>query len=324
MGRHKKVGLDYHPLDVNFLKDRKVRRVLRSNGAEGIAVIVSLFSQIYGDKGYFLDYDDDLSFDISDDLGIDENVVSDVILKLVDVEFFNEKIFKKYKVLTSLGIQKRYIEATKRRIEKTVIDNRYDLNVDINNINDNINDSSVDTSTQSKVKESKVKESKVKKKIKGAGFSLLISEIENEWEKYLKFRKVNHKFQYTSEDSEQRALKKLYNLVKGNSDLAIQVIQQTVDKGWKDFYELKQVDFSVPENAPSEFELKDSDGKTVIVKMNPESTEYSKMWNWMMFHGIEKKKKTELEEKKKKLGSSKELYLEAYTSTWRFQQEQQN
>jgi hypothetical protein len=82
-------------------------------------------------------------------------------------------MFDIYKILTSSGIQKRYVEAIKRRKEITIEESYWlidvpdisgvavfysslEVNVDINSINDDI-------STQSKVKESKVKKTISKK-----------------------------------------------------------------------------------------------------------------------------------------------------------------
>jgi len=80
--------------------------------------------------------------------------------------FFDKKLYEKYQVLTSAGIQKRYLEATKRRDE--IIMYTLILLTDINAYKNVIlvdnNPVNVNGGTQSKVKESKGKESKVKDK----------------------------------------------------------------------------------------------------------------------------------------------------------------
>lgn len=50
MARISKSGLDYFPLDVNFLQDRKVRRISSRHHAAGIAALTSLFCLIYNEQ----------------------------------------------------------------------------------------------------------------------------------------------------------------------------------------------------------------------------------------------------------------------------------
>lgn len=154
MARPRKDGLDYYPMDVNFLGDIKVKKVIRSHGIQAVAVILHLLGTVYRDTGYYATYDDDLLFITADELNLEEKYVKDVVEKLLEVDFFSREQAEKNKVLTSIGIQERYRKATERRISV--------------NINDSLciqkprsSEDNVYRSTQSKVKESKVKESKV-------------------------------------------------------------------------------------------------------------------------------------------------------------------
>lgn len=64
MARISKPGLDYFPLDVNFLQDRKVRRISCRHHAAGIAALTSLLCLIYKEKGYYILWNKDTLFDI--------------------------------------------------------------------------------------------------------------------------------------------------------------------------------------------------------------------------------------------------------------------
>ena len=66
MARISKPGLDYFPLDVNFLQDRKVRRISCRHHAAGIAALTSLLCLIYKEKGYYISWNKDTLFDIAD------------------------------------------------------------------------------------------------------------------------------------------------------------------------------------------------------------------------------------------------------------------
>ena len=162
MARPIKQGLDYYPLDVGFLQDVKIRRIMRACGIQSISVLISLLANIYRNDGYFLRWSPDMSFLIADELGVSEGAVTATVDKAVQVDFFNANMYECYGVLTSEGIQSRFFEAASRRREV-----RYDarfllINVNVykNLVNVDNNPVNVDDNPQSKVKESKVKESK--------------------------------------------------------------------------------------------------------------------------------------------------------------------
>lgn len=162
MARPIKQGLDYYPLDVGFLQDVKIRRIMRACGIQSIPMLISLLANIYRNDGYFLRWSPDMSFLIADELGVSEGAVTATVDKAVQVDFFNANMYECYGVLTSEGIQSRFFEAASRRREV-----RYDarfllINVNVykNLVNVDNNPVNVDDNPQSKVKESKVKESK--------------------------------------------------------------------------------------------------------------------------------------------------------------------
>lgn len=175
MARPLKQGLDYYPLDCYFLDDIKIRKILRANGSGSIAVLIDLLSNIYRDEGYYMQWDDDICFLVADKVGTSEASVSEVVKKALQVEFFNQELFKKYKILTSRGIQSRFLEAASRRKEVTLYQEYLLTNevheykntkivteTELGGVNVYNNSVNVDNNEQSKVKESKVKKSKVK------------------------------------------------------------------------------------------------------------------------------------------------------------------
>lgn len=121
MARPRKDGLDYFPVDVNILSDIKTKKLIRSYGTKTVAILIYLLSAIYRDNGYYLQYDDDLKFIIADEFDYEETFVENVILKMVEVDFFNNEMFQKYKILTSEGIQKRFFKASERRVSVNIL-----------------------------------------------------------------------------------------------------------------------------------------------------------------------------------------------------------
>lgn len=160
MARPLKQGIDYFPLSVDFLRDIKVRKIKRACGPYTVEILLCLLGNIYRETGYYIGWDEDTMFLVADEVGAKEGLVEETVNKAVQVGFFNQEKFNEYRILTSNGIQKRYLEATKKRKE-VVISDIYLVNDTINEEETLVN--GVDNE-QSKVKESKVNKSKVNKK----------------------------------------------------------------------------------------------------------------------------------------------------------------
>lgn len=126
MARRTKTGLDYFPLDVNFLYDRKIRRIIRKQGSDTIAAIIALFSVIYGEKGYYLLWDDDTCFDLSELTYIDTDTLQAIVDEALRVDLFDEEQFRVNGILTSRAIQQQYITCTQKR-KSVVIEESYAL-----------------------------------------------------------------------------------------------------------------------------------------------------------------------------------------------------
>ena len=116
MARISKPGLDYFPLDVNFLQDRKVRRISCRHHAAGIAALTSLLCLIYKEKGYYVLWNKDTLFDIAQEACCEEEEMQAIIDDCLSVGLFDTYIYKEYGVLTSQAIQEQY--------HKIIIDSR--------------------------------------------------------------------------------------------------------------------------------------------------------------------------------------------------------
>ena len=122
MARPQKKGLDYFPLDVNFYGDIKIRKLMRNNGGGKAAfVYVILLSKIY-ESGYYMLWDDDMSFMLSDITGFEEGMIRETIKSCLKFGLLDAELFSQHHILTSKSIQSRYFEAVKRRVR-----NRRDL-----------------------------------------------------------------------------------------------------------------------------------------------------------------------------------------------------
>ena len=154
MSRPLKTGLDYFPMDVEM--DDKVELIEAKHGITGFGVLVKLYQKIYK-EGYFINVTEETLLILSKRINVDINKVNEVIKDCLKYDIFSDKLYKSFKILTSAGIQKRYLQAVDRRKDIELI-KKYII-VDINGLNVNINWINDGNSTQSKVKESIVKES---------------------------------------------------------------------------------------------------------------------------------------------------------------------
>lgn len=181
MARPRKKGLDYFPLDVDFFSDKKIKRLRARYGTDGVTVYMYLLCEIYR-SGYYINYDEDLILDISDELNISENSIQQIINYLLSRSLFDDTLAKSVKVLTAASIQQRYQEAKNTRkstqpdidveakfwvlkkdethsfIKVRPCENNSQINIGLSANNSSL--SEINGTKESKVKKSKVKERK--------------------------------------------------------------------------------------------------------------------------------------------------------------------
>lgn len=138
MARPHKQGIDYFSLDVNFLRDDKVRRITLGCGTHSPLILLSLLCNIYRDKGYYMLWSDGMPLLIANELGLNEGVVIQVVKKAMQVGFFCQQLFDNHKILTSRGIQARFTEATYKRRGVSINPDYWVL--DVNNANNGVFD----------------------------------------------------------------------------------------------------------------------------------------------------------------------------------------
>ena len=166
MARPTAKGVEYFPLNVNFINDLKVRKLLLSCGAEAIAVLIYLLSTIYKDEGYYVEIHEDEIDLIALDVNVTPEFVLKVINKACEVRFFDVNLYNNFNILTSKGIQERYLKITERRKNSVVITqfnliNVYNNSINVNNNSINVNNNLINVydNEQSKVKKRKVQKS---------------------------------------------------------------------------------------------------------------------------------------------------------------------
>lgn len=162
-GRDYKVGLDYFELYCHL--DDEVKLVQAEYGLKAFAVIVKLWQKIYAERGYYCEWNEDVLLLFMSENGLtcdSRNLVNDIVSACIRRNIFSGSLFKKYGILTSSGVQKRYLKATSKR-EKVELIKEYLLisvggnnkNVVIKSISGGRNTENDAGNTQSKEKKSK-------------------------------------------------------------------------------------------------------------------------------------------------------------------------
>lgn len=157
MAREKE-GLDYFPFDVHF--NDAMNLIKAEFGLKGVGLFAILLQKIYGGRGYYCPWDSDVELMFASANGVGVSFVREVVSALMNRGIFSRDKFDRYGVLTSDGIQRRYIEAASRRISKKIIGEyllipapkNWDI-VYINGENVNINGENVNSQTQRKLKD---------------------------------------------------------------------------------------------------------------------------------------------------------------------------
>lgn len=166
MARPRKEGLEYFPLDVDIAGDDKLVVPIAKYGNKGFGLIIRLLMAIYK-NGYYYLWTEKEKYSFSTKVNEDINYVQEVVSECINWGFFDRNMAETYQILTSQGIQKRFLMAANRRIgtlikeEFSLVSDQKVVSATETLVNDDDNTDLCSNmsaeSTQSKVKESKKK-----------------------------------------------------------------------------------------------------------------------------------------------------------------------
>lgn len=107
-------GIAYFPMDCHY-DDDKIPLIEAEHGLEGFAIIVKLFQKIYGSFGYYCVWNDRAEILFAKSCGVAPDAVKSVLTTAMNEMIFDKNMYEKYGILTSHGIQKRFMTIAKRR-----------------------------------------------------------------------------------------------------------------------------------------------------------------------------------------------------------------
>lgn len=192
-------GVKYFPLYCTL--DEKFELIEAEFGLKGFAIVVKLYQRIYGEHGYYCEWNNDISLifakqcgfsnigqigtlgcaEKSSQSGKSKNLIDLVVTASVRRGIFDEQLFSKYSILTSRGIQRNFLNIVRNR-KKVELKKEYLLLSDAE-IKENIviiNESYVrNIKSDVSSEQSKVKESKGNKNTQGRFAPPSVSEVDS-------------------------------------------------------------------------------------------------------------------------------------------------
>ena len=117
MARTPKEGLDYFPVVTKF--EDKTELLIAEFGPSALGIVISLYQKIYANSCY-INWDNDVLMLFARYLNTETTTINTVITRCFDRKILNKKLFDKYEILTSHGIQKQYLRVCKESRRKKV------------------------------------------------------------------------------------------------------------------------------------------------------------------------------------------------------------
>lgn len=253
MGRPRKQGLDYFPVDTDIYDDFGIRVLISKYGCDGIGVYTYILSKIYRGKGYYIEHTEDLELIASQDLRMSREKVRQIIAYLISrslLASITSTLAIPVTVITSTGIQRRYQEAVKVRASKNAVEVRAEFwlltdeetesFIKVKSFLSNsekkagFSEKNGSNSEKKDLKKRKVNKSKVKENISisrgGAYFS--DSSVNEAFTAYLEAREEK-----LTDYQINRLIKKLTELSTDPKEQAAIIDEATIHK-WKSFFPL--------------------------------------------------------------------------------------
>ena len=133
MARPIKEGVDYWPFDVDLLQDRKFRLIRSEFGIKGAYIAIELINLVYREHGYYANFGEEDCLLMSEGVGggCKPDFIMEVVQGCCRRSLFDAGVYDAFGVLTSRGIQRRYLKiVSKNRADVRLIKDYWLLNLD--------------------------------------------------------------------------------------------------------------------------------------------------------------------------------------------------
>ncbi len=134
MVRPLKTGLDYFPLDIDIMEEPSVGFVDAKYGLQAFGLLVRLLMRIYR-NGYFLPWNErELVLFATKDIGLDIELTKTIVTSYIEEGFFNADLYTRFGIITSRGVQKRYLRACDRRSKVAIYQEYFLLDPQVDDV----------------------------------------------------------------------------------------------------------------------------------------------------------------------------------------------
>lgn len=243
MAGRPKQGIDASLWSVHmFDNDAKIDKLIDSKDWAGFGVYFWLCQRAFGTNGYFFEwsFDDCASTARKMGGGVNSGTVKETVSYCFRIDLFDKRLFDRWGVLTSRGIQRSFLPVLLNRRVKKVYEEywllnseeskglvKVSLNDDVQPTNANVQSANGDVQA---IKESKVK---LKEYIPAFGDKSL----ESAFQFYLIVRSQN--WGEISEEQIQAMREELLSM-SGDVKEQIAIVKKATAGGWKNFYPIKK------------------------------------------------------------------------------------
>ena len=251
-------GLKFWSFDVGLFRDKKIKQIKGEFGVKGVMIFLYTLNTIYETNGYFLEWDEDDCYLMSDDIGdgCSPDLIKQVIERCVKRSLFDERVFNVSNVLPPASIQRRYlIGVQKNRNAITIVKEYWLLNdenpTDVSPgilkkiifISQNRTENTVNRTetpqnrTENATNKTIQNNTKQKeKKVNKSTFSIP-PELSEMWNAFVEHRKKLKK--PLTDYAKEKSFNKLMDLSEGNFETANKILKQSIDNVWQGLFPLK-------------------------------------------------------------------------------------
>lgn len=242
MGRNPKKGLEYFPLDC-FMND-EVNLIIADFGIEGFGVLISLYQTIYGDRGYYINWNTKQQKLFAKRVNLPVEHVTSIVDECLEWGIFSSEKFEGSGILTSRRIQDHYAASTYKRIDVKMDPEHLLIDIsDKKHINKSVSDiGNAPTSPKQPTGKPPKKPVKPKAPQKDEVVEAINAYTSNPdlVEALKEFRKMRVKIKKSPTARAMKSIfKHLDEFSKGDDLVKIKILDQSILKNWQDVYELK-------------------------------------------------------------------------------------
>jgi hypothetical protein len=214
----------YFSHDYNSRNDEKIKFLLRKHGLIGYGLFWAIIEDLYNNANALQSDYEGIAYDYRINADVVKSIINDFDLFVFDGETFG-----------SLSVQKRIDERDSKSVKARESAHKRWTNA--NAMQTQCDSNAIKESKGKEIKEKKVNKVKETKETVVMPFESI--KFIKYWGIWLEYKKEQYNFTYKSVAMKQAALNDLVKLSKGLEENAIKIIEQSLAKGWKGFFELK-------------------------------------------------------------------------------------